>query len=608
MKKSFLILFLILFLGGCGRTPAIFDSAKLESKNLFANEKEVEENAEYQYAAPWDKDFFDLMYKNIKDVPDIGEVKGGIVPHHLLAGYMDATMFDYLAKQKPSTVLIIGPNHFSRGNGAPIISTGRNWQTVYGKVETDKKLLKKLGDIIAIDEEAIKEEHSVYGLIPFVKKSLPKASVLPLILRNDMDEETTKKLVEKLIEVLPSDAVILASIDFSHYQTLPVGNLHDEVTINVIETFDYNRFEKLEIDSVPSLKVLMKLMENFGTQKIGFALHDNSAMLVHNADALNNTSYYSPYFIKGEPEEETAVGILHFGDLMLDRSVKTQIDNFGEDYLLEELAGEEGRFFRGLDIVTANLEGPFVQNRIKTSKEIAFRFDPALLSMLERYNFNLFTTGNNHSIDMGQKGFAESNEYLQKAGVGYYGGDGYTVRDSSLYYEKIGDVKVAFVGANDTFSSMNEQKVLDLIVDAEKNAEHTIVSIHWGQEYKPVSNIRQRTLAHTFVDAGADVVVGHHPHVVQEMEIYNNRPIFYSLGNFVFDQYWSPETQVGLGVGMVLYPHGVSTYLFPLQGEKSQVKQIVDTTQKNAFFSDFFDKSRLGGYTIENNNLFITYD
>jgi len=593
-----------MIISGCTNTTTSFNNSKKQEHN--EKKQQVDEEEIFQFAGPWDKDLFDSFYLKTKEVSDIGEIKGGIVPHHLLAGYIDATFFEYIKKQKPSTILLIGPNHFSRGFGVPVITSKRNWKTPYGITKANTKIIDELATLneVVIDENVIKEEHSMYSIIPFINKSLPDTSVVPLIFNHNITEEESNKVIQKIIEVLPKDAVIVSSIDFSHYQTLPAANFHDELSINVIKTFDYSRLDRLEIDSIPSLEILLKLMEYYKTQHVAYEIHDNSALIANNENAQNNTSYYSPYFATGKPETNSAISILQFGDLMLDRDVQKQITAHGEEYLLEKLAGQENRFFSGTDIIAANLEGPFADSRRNTSKSIAFRFDPTLIPMLQTYKFNLFNTANNHSIDMSRKGLEESNNNVDKAGIAYYGGDGYTVTPSSSLTKTIGNKTITFIGVNDTFHTMDEDEVEKLIKKGKEISDYVIVNIHWGTEYKPTSNARQQYLAHLFIDNGADIIIGHHPHVIQEMEIYNNKPIFYSLGNFIFDQYWSTPTQVGLGVGLVLYKDQISTYLFPLQGTQSQLIQIIGT-EKDQFFANFIDKSNLNNHTITNNNINI---
>jgi poly-gamma-glutamate synthesis protein (capsule biosynthesis protein) len=152
---------------------------------------------------------------------------------------------------------------------------------------------------------------------------------------------------------------------------------------------------------------------------------------------------------------------------------------------------------------------------------------------------------------------------------------------------------------------LDDKEVVTTIQKAVGESDLVVVNIHWGDEYKTISNARQRALAHRMIDAGADIIIGHHPHVVEEMEIYHNRPIFYSLGNFVFDQYFSKETQEGLAVGVVASTSSISLTIFPLQSVQSQIQQL-DFESSFKYMNAWFAKSRLSEYNFNNlNNLII---
>jgi poly-gamma-glutamate synthesis protein (capsule biosynthesis protein) len=430
------------------------------------------------------------------------------------------------------------------------------------------------------------------------------------MLRYKTDAETLDKIAKSLQDTLPKDAVIIASIDFSHYQILPSANFHDELTEQIVKNFDYSRFSKLEIDSEPSLYLLSKMMEYYGTQKVAFELRDNSANILKNPGLKETTSYYSPYFVNGKKENIKISSILNFGDIMLDRNVKAQIDKNGSDYIFKELAGQENRFLTGMDIIEANLEGPFANYRRETTKSIAFRFDPKLIATLLKYNFGLFSLANNHSLDMSKKGFEESKENLKSAGINFYGQQ-FFITDENLLVKQIGDFKFGLIGLDDTVNKIDIVKVKKLVENAKtQGAEIILANVHWGDEYKTVSNAQQRQLAHDLVDLGVDVIIGHHPHVVQEMEIYKNRPIFYSLGNFIFDQYFSVLTQQGLAVGLIFKQNEskiqLSTYVFPIEGAKSQTK-LMDYEKTQKFFDAWLKTSRLENNQFENYNLKINF-
>ncbi len=639
---------LVLPLSGCNRSSIAELPNQLVPWAVSENNGSVEEKK--MQTATVSTVQYENFYKETKEVPDIGKLRGGIVPHHLVAGYMPATFFNYLREQKPSVIILLGPNHFEKGRSA-VIASARDWQTPFGVVQADSGIIQSLANkqVLAIEEESVVGEHSLANIMPFIAKSLPKTKVVPIMLYYKTRTEKLDELLGELLPLFPKDAVIISSIDFSHYQTEAVGNFHDELSKGVIKNFDYTRLDKLEIDSTPSLYVLLKSMEYFGAKKIGFELSDSAANIAQAPELPSGTSYYSPYFVEGGIQTEKIASILNFGDMMLDRNVRSMIDKNSKDYLFEKLAGEEKRFFIGMDAVSANLEGPFADKRRATTKSIAFRFNPDLLPMLKKYNFSLFSQANNHTYDMSAAGFEESKKNLAKAGFDFYGAQ-YKIDDSSLLVKKIGDFTFGFIGINDTNSPVDTNKVIDLIKKAKRGtlvnvrtgdptgaridslpaeyvnkADFVIINAHWGAEYKEISNDHQRQLAHALIDVGADVIIGHHPHVIQEMEIYKNHPIFYSLGNFIFDQYFSVPTQQGLGVGLVFKENchceecndeaisgsnkkclqkEISISIFPLQGVKSQVTQMTPAKGRN-YLNGWLKNSRIGEYKFNNFNLKI---
>ncbi len=116
-------------------------------------------------------------------------------------------------------------------------------------------------------------------------------------------------------------------------------------------------------------------------------------------------------------------------------------------------------------------------------------------------------------------------------------------------------------------------------------------------EYTHYQNNLQQEIAHSFIDQGADMIIGHHPHVVQGMEIYQNKPIFYSLGNFIFDQYFSPDTQEGLGIGISTFfsPEqelSYKIYLYPFKSVAGQ-NILMDEAETKYFLSEFIQWSDL---------------
>lgn len=294
MSKRLFLLFFIIFFLGCGRTASAPPISQPQTSTPTVKLPEKE----FQFSGPWEPLLFESFYKSLYPVPkNIPAIKGGIVPHHLLAGAIDATFFQTISVQNPSVLVIIGPNHFGRGQGE-IISTERNWKTPFGEVETNQDIVRILTTekIVTINEDVMKEEHSTYTIIPFVGYSLKHTTVVPLIVQPNASTSTMDHLVDILARNLPPDAIIVGSIDFSHYKTLTIANENDDKTIQAIHDFAYDVIPTLDVDSPQSIYAILKLMEIFDAKKIVHEIHSNSAIITHNVSAKETTSYYSPYF------------------------------------------------------------------------------------------------------------------------------------------------------------------------------------------------------------------------------------------------------------------------------------------------------------------------
>lgn len=262
----------------------------------------------------------------------------------------------------------------------------------------------------------------------------------------------------------------------------------------------------------------------------------------------------------------SAATVLAVGDLMFDRSVRSIMAARGEDYPFAGIGDAAGGFFRG-DIVVGNLEGAIAPRRAP-DKTIDFAFDRSVAALLKRVGFDAVSTANNHALDQGAKGYEETRAALAEAGVG---GCGHQVRDDGAPWTV--DVRgrsVAMLCFNITDHPLDARAAEAAVRAAKQVHDVVLVQAHWGREYverPPLAIVDQ---GREFVGWGADAVIGHHPHVMQGMELWGGRPIFWSLGNFVFDQYWSRETQRGLAVGLAFGEKGIAAYLFPVVSEKSQ--------------------------------------
>jgi len=268
-------------------------------------------------------------------------------------------------------------------------------------------------------------------------------------------------------------------------------------------------------------------------------------------------------------KKQEPIRFLFVGDIMLDRNVGKVIESDGFDHLFSTLPKD---FFNNYDLVGANLESAVTESgeHYAPYNKYDFAISPERLSKLTDVGFNFFTIANNHIADQGLNGIEETREFLDLAKIDHVGCNDKQVGDCSVKIVEIESKKIGMAGFSMVYGLFDQEKALDLIAKLASSTDLVIVNIHWGVEYEHYKNKTQENLAHKLIDAGADVIIGHHPHVVQGMEVYKSKLIFYSLGNFIFDQYFSKDTQEGLGVELVYFEDKISFNLLPFVSKKSQ--------------------------------------
>lgn len=251
------------------------------------------------------------------------------------------------------------------------------------------------------------------------------------------------------------------------------------------------------------------------------------------------------------PQQKSFVQILFAGDAMLDRGIRYYAKiNGGNDFIFDKISP----MLSENDLNVVNLEGPITSNKSVSagtapgsSNNYFFTFDPSWAETLFKNNIKLVSLGNNHILNFGREGLVETKNYLDKAKVDYFGAP-----DSARSItENVGGINITFINYNefnDLLPEREQKSTIEKIQKAKQYSDIIIVYCHWGVEYSLTATDGQKNLAHQFVDAGADLIIGSHPHVIEPMEIYNGKRIYYSLGNFIFDQYFSEAVRNGLGV------------------------------------------------------------
>ena len=299
-----------------------------------------------------------------------------------------------------------------------------------------------------------------------------------------------------------------------------------------------------------------------------------------------------------EQKNSDPIRMLFFGDTMLDRNVGTVIKQKGLDYLFEKLAA--GNIFQNKDIISCNLEGVVTNKGAHYSPNNAydFAFSSELVGWLKNYGFNFFNLANNHLIDQGDAGVAETRQNLDAFGFDYSGCPDGQIGECSGKVIEIKNQKIGLVGFSTVYSKLDQEKLAAFVSDLASSTDLLIVNIHWGNEYQHQFSQYQQKLAWALIDSGADIVVGHHPHVVQGMEIYKNKPIFYSLGNFIFDQYFSVDTQEDLALDLIWEDKNLEIFLIPLKSKQDQPDLVVEA-EKNNFLQKFISWSQISSEYIE---------
>lgn len=243
--------------------------------------------------------------------------------------------------------------------------------------------------------------------------------------------------------------------------------------------------------------------------------------------------------------DQSPITILFAGDMMFDRYIRTQSERMGREQVFDGVR----RKLLSSDMVVANLEGPITSNVSKSkgsavgeARNYIFTFDPAWAKVLADENIRLVNIGNNHILNFGESGLVETRQFLRDAGVKFFGDP--TDDSFRSYVAILHGKRIGFVNYNQFYADADHRSLAG-IERLRSTVDVLFVYTHWGVEYAPATS-EERRLAHLFIDRGADAVIGSHPHVVQERETYRGKTIYYSLGNFVFDQYFSQETMRGL--------------------------------------------------------------
>lgn len=263
------------------------------------------------------------------------------------------------------------------------------------------------------------------------------------------------------------------------------------------------------------------------------------------------------------------VSLTTVGDIMLGRGVE-QICEQQQNYFYP--FAKIAPTLQNSDIVFGNLEAPLTPGRKIAGFEMTLRANPAFVLSLQKAGFKVLSIANNHAADFGFQGVINTIHNLNNAGIRTVGINLNNHKNQIPTIISINGIRVAFLSyanlniiAAEKLQAIKPANIFGLnieqmqrdVINAKKHADVVIVSMHAGEEYHKYPNTIQINFAHAAIDAGADLIIGHHPHVIQSSEKYHGKYIFYSLGNFIFDQNKDLDVRTGLLLQISLDQNGV---------------------------------------------------
>ncbi len=276
---------------------------------------------------------------------------------------------------------------------------------------------------------------------------------------------------------------------------------------------------------------------------------------------------------------------LFSGDIMLGRHVETLMRRNGSSYPYQQLESFSNAVWIG------NFEAVVADNHVQTPDfTYALSVDKTFLSSLHDYGFRYLNLANNHTLDFGSEAFNESKINLSNSFSIF--GDPDQISENSTTYIELSEGTIGLLGINATYNEPDFKNVFMVMAELQKNSDIQIAYIHWGDEYELTHNTAQEKIAEKLIDGGFDAVIGHHPHVVQDVALYQEKPIFYSLGNFIFDQYFNEAVQEGLAIKLSFEDSGIEYELLPITSrEMTAAPRFMLNEEKDAFLIGLAERS-----------------
>ncbi|MFS0553354.1 CapA family protein [Brevibacillus sp. 179-C9.3 HS] len=279
---------------------------------------------------------------------------------------------------------------------------------------------------------------------------------------------------------------------------------------------------------------------------------------------------------EGEQQEQDTIQVAFVGDIILDKSVGTQIGRHGVDYPFQKTAD----FLKQADLTIGNLETPVSTRGRPEKKEYTYRAKPESLKGLVNAGFDVVNLANNHSLDYGMDALSDTMEHLKKEKIGYVGAGKNEEEAFAPYIQTIKGKRVAVIGISRVlpnerwYARKNKpglahaysyEPMLSYVKKAVAESDITIAVMHWNREYKDYPEAYAREMAKKLIDSGVDAIVGSHSHSIMGVEFYKKVPIYYSVGNFVFTTSRNPKGREAMMVQLTFTKDGSKSRVIPVK-------------------------------------------
>lgn len=491
-----------------------------------------------------------------------------VLPHHSITWYkLNEFYSNFTSSNKNiNKIIIISPDHYNSwwwfASWVP-----HNWLLCFlnscVNAFSIDNLLPKLSSFPLFQDWSwstiITREHWVWLHFPYINRYFwTWVEVVPLVVHREKELFfQTDDLFKKLLNIkwlFYNQTLIIASVDFSHHIDDEFSKWHDEKTLDVIN--HSTDFGNIEVDCQNCLKLATNIAHNFNKNYFNIYSRTSVDSIMWIKSWIGNTSHIFWEFQINSIKNNSIIWFNQFDtndrkiywaflwDTMLARDFvkNTSKDKSFLSNILTEFYQENNisklwikdyhKKLYWFDFVWVNLETVVSDDNTclnNKPNDLTFVSDKILLNELKFIWVNIVNIANNHSNDCWTWWLEQTKTNINNVGLDYFW-------NTNILKKSIRWIKTAFIGINDFDINTYYENILTLIKELKKDWYKVVVSVHWGNEFSKIHNNRQESISHKLVDAWVNIVIWHHPHVLQDIEFYKWIPIIYSLWNFVFDQ------------------------------------------------------------------------